>query len=206
MDSNLLSQWKEQYGEIYSFTHRTTEYIFRAATYKECRIAATPVGEDWSTAEAEDMLVDICLLAPRENFDRVPAGIISSLAHEIQKVSGSGTPQWVRGVLDEKRATVQGVEYLMKAFVITTMPTLTLEELDDLTFQQLSLKVAFAEQIIKIEQAIASGGDVSLEVIDPVEEAEKENRQRQKHTTSRKPGQAGYDDPVASKLRQALGG
>lgn len=204
LDPDLVEEWKSQWGAIYTAEIRGKEFVFRAATFAEHREATRP-RSDWSSADAEDKLVQACLLYPTEDFDRLPAGIITSLAEEIVNVSGLGDPQHAKGVIEAQREVVQGVEYLMKAFVIATMPTYTDDQLDHCTFQQLALKVALAEQIIKVQQAVMTQGEITLDIIDPEEEAARQEAERTKHATGKKSGQAGFDDPIARKLHQALG-
>lgn len=203
-----FAEWREQYGSYYLASFRQGDYYFRALTVGEhARILAD---RDLSTAEIEDTFVSTALLSP-EIADTLPAGIYTSLADQILNVSGFGDAKTAKRVLDEQRANYGGVVGLMKAFIIATQPTYREEELDDCTFAQLAAKVALAENIIKVQQAVlplASGGEegqVKLNLVDPEEEAAKEQIEAQKHTAQKKSGQAGFNDPIAQRLHQALG-
>lgn len=205
LDPELIEEWKSTWGSIFAVEIRGQEYIFRAATFGEYKDATTQ-REDWSSAEAEDKLVAACLLYPKENFDRLPAGVITALAEEIIVVSGVGDPRHAKGVIEAKREEALGVEYLMKAFIIATMPTYNDADLDNYTFEQLAMKVALAEKILEVKRGnYLSKIPVTLEIIDPEEEAARLEAERTKHATQQKPGQAGFDDPIARKLHQALG-
>lgn len=90
----------------------------------------------------------------------------------------------------------------MKAFVLAAMPVYRSEDLDDLTFSQLSEKVALAEKIIEIKQSMngVEPTNMSLELIDPEEEEMKARQQAARHNLSRKEGEAEFGDPIAQKL------
>ena len=90
----------------------------------------------------------------------------------------------------------------MKAFVLATIHTDTPEFLDSLTYSKLAERVALAEKIIEVQQAIAGieSTNVSLSLIDPQEEREKENQSAARHNASKVEGSATYSDPIAQKL------
>lgn len=90
----------------------------------------------------------------------------------------------------------------MKAFVLATISAYTPEDLDALTYSQLAEKVALAEKIIEITQAMHGipSNDLKLELIDPEEELEKQNAKAAKHDMAKMPGAAGINDPIAQKL------
>jgi len=90
----------------------------------------------------------------------------------------------------------------MKAFVLATIHTDTPEFLDGLTYSQLAERVALAERIIEVKQAIAGieSTDVTLTLIDPEEEKQKEAQSAARHNASKLEGSATYSDPIAQKL------
>lgn len=201
-------EWREKYGSYYLASFKQGDYFFRALTIGEhARILAD---KNLSTAELEDVFVSTALLHPGV-ADNLPAGIYTSLADQILNVSGFGDAKRARWVLDQQREIYSGVVGLMKAFIIATQPAYKEEELDEFTFAQLAAKVALAERIIDVQQAVfplTSGGEenqVRLNLIDPDEEAEREQLEAQKHAAQKKSGQAGFNDPIAQKLHQALG-
>ena len=161
---------------------------------------------DLSSAEEEEMALDLCILHPHlESVDNLPAGVISGLAEQIYKVSGVAEPHWAKNVMDTKRQEADRVEVLMQAFILAAIPTYTPEQLENMTFTQLAERVALAEQVLKVQQAAITSTDVKLDLVDPEEEAIQHEVAKQRHTTTRKPGQASYDDPIAQKLRSVMG-
>ena len=90
----------------------------------------------------------------------------------------------------------------MKAFVLATIHTDSPEFLDSLTYSQLAERVALAEKIIEVKQAIngMESTDVTLSLIDPEEEREKEQQSAARHNASKLEGAATYNDPIAQKL------
>lgn len=222
-----LGDWKKQYGEVFSVEIRKVEYFFRALTYDEYRLASDP---DFDAAEQEDFIVAQAILAPEVDFDRLPAGIVTVLAQQVIKFSGYGDPKTAKLVLENKRAEAAGVQGLMKAFVLATMPSYTEEHLDGLSYAQLAAKVALAEKIIEVQQAAIPLADgqipqVTLTLVDPEEEAAKEAARQEKerkkieeqlarsggkHTNADAPPpikqKIDPNDPIARKLREAMGG
>jgi len=202
-----IAAWKREYKNIYSIPFRGVDYIFREISFREYDDAINHERAN-DSASAEEFLVDIALLSPvGQAYDDTPAGVITSLAEEILEYSGFGAPRHAKEVLDRHRDEVNNVHGLMKAFVLASMPSYKEEELDELTFNQLAAKVALSEKVMEVNQASVGieGISVKLDLIDPEEEAVREETQREKHTAQKKPGQAGYDDPIAAKLQNALG-
>lgn len=173
-----LTEWKARYGEIYSVTFRGVDYIFRALTLQEMN--ALIALDKSSSVEMEDFIVSSAILQPENAIDVAPAGVISSLSDEIRAISGFGSVQQSRFVLDDKRMRMGELTNLAKAYIIATMQSYREEDLDNLNFNQLMAKVALAEKIIELQQAIMSGQSVTLEVIDPEEENRKERQRQEK--------------------------
>lgn len=201
-----INLWKREYGRIFSISVRGVDYVFRAITFAEYDEAAAV--ED--TVDAEDFLVSIALLSPPADsveFNRIPAGVITTIAEEVLEVSGFGAPRIAVDILEQHREQVLEVRGLMKAFIIAMMPAYRDDELDNFTFDQLAAKVALAEQIMKVHQAsVGVDHEVKLDLIDPEEEAARQAAEVAKHNAKKPPGQAGLDDPIARKLQEALGG
>lgn len=196
---DAIQLWKRKYGPIY----QVDEYIFRAATLEE---AGYIFLSKISSAEKEEYLVKCAILWP-DNFeiDYAPAGVISAIADEIRNVSGLGNPKVAKDILEDCRNKNSGnIFTLIKAIIISTMPSYSEEELENLTFPKLLEKVAMAEEIIRVHQAIMAGGEVTLDLIDPEEEAIKEQQVASHKNAMRKPGQAVHGDPIAQKLKQAF--
>jgi len=90
----------------------------------------------------------------------------------------------------------------MKAFVLATIVKYSPEDLDNMTFSKLAENVALAEKIIEIKQNIngMEPTNVTLQLIDPEEEVAKEKDFANRFNSSRKDGEAVYEDPIAKKL------
>lgn len=206
-----ISAWKRQFDGVYSVSMRGVDYIFRALTFDEYD---SIMGADESSAEAEELIVHTTLLEPiidwsSSDVDNLPAGVITSIADEVLNISGYGDPKHAKAVLDKKRAETGDVRSLMKAFVVAVLGYKD-TELHQLNYSQLAGKVAFAEQVIEVLQAMyplaAGQSQLRLDLIDPEEEQEKAQQEAHKHTAQKKTGQAGFNDPIAQKLHRALGG
>lgn len=206
MDESRIQEWKNTYGRIFSVSVRGTDYVFRELTFAEYKEFSKL--SQFSSADAEEAALKASLLYPEElDLDASPAGLVSSLVEEVLETSGLTNPKQAKVLMDEQREKAQEVLPLMKAFILSTISSYNDEELDDYTFYQLAEKVALAEQIIKVNQTAFGMDDNGLkfDLIDPEEEAAKEQEAAAKHTAQKKPGQAGYHDPIAERLRQALG-
>lgn len=219
-----INSWKERYGSVYSMSAPVAEFIFRPVTVGEYeKIKQSP----WmSSADAEEEFVRIAVLSPEQIPPNTPAGVVTALAEEIVEVSGFGSPKRAIEVLTEKRSISGDVQVLMKAFVLAMMPGYSEEDLNELTFQQLASKVALAEQIIQVHQAVMGvENEVRLHIIDPEEEAAraaaeaaaKAKREKEAWDRLKEKGHIAPDaappiapkidanDPIARKLRSALG-
>lgn len=124
------------------------------------------------------------------------------MAESILEFSGFSSAKKTKKILDEKRAQAGQVRGLMKAFVLATIHTDTPEFLDSLTYSQLAARVALAEKIIEVQQAILAiePTDVTLQIIDPEEEKQKQQKTAARHDASKSEGAAAYNDPIAQKL------
>lgn len=124
------------------------------------------------------------------------------MADQIIEFSGFSSPKRTKQILDEKRKQASQVRGLMKAFVLATISSDTPEFLDSLTYSQLASRVALAEKIIEVQQAMRAiePTNVTLQIIDPEEESNKEKVSAARHDASKSEGAAGYNDPIAQKL------
>lgn len=129
-------------------------------------------------------------------------GAVSGLSEKILEFSGFSSPKKTKQILDEKREQASHVRGLMKAFILATIHTDTPEHLDSLTYSQLAARVALAEKIIEVKQAILGieSTNVNLQIIDPEEEMQKQQQSAARHNASKSEGAAGYNDPIAQKL------
>jgi len=194
-DGATIAGWKAQYGEVFAIG----DYVFRALCVGEHSEILRH--KDWTAAEAEDYVVMTTILHPDfHEVENKRAGLISSLAEEVLNLSGYGDVGFARKTMDEARERAAQVVNLMKSFIIAGISVYTDEDLDKYTFTQLADKVALAEQILEIRQ-----GQSILQLIDPAEEQAKEQERLAKEAAKRKDGQATSADPIAQRLKSALG-
>lgn len=202
-----VHEWKAQHGNIYTVSDRGTTYVFRALTFAEYD-EIIQIERSFGTADAEDAIAGTALLYPEgiKEFDRIPAGVVSALADEILEISGMNTPKAAKEMMEAQRERSGEVRNLMKAFVLATMPAYREEELDALTFAKLAKKVALSEQIMKVNQAAVGmeDNDMKLDIVDPEEEAQRQEAEAEKHAAQKGPGEAGLKDPIAQRLQEAL--
>jgi hypothetical protein len=215
-----ILEWKCKYGLIYQAAHRGTSYVFRGITYAEYD-EAVRLGDYKSSAEQEDYLVSTALLWPKKTIDEIPSGFVTSLSALILNYSGFSTPAKAIEILQERRNKTQSVRNTVYALVLDAMPAYKKEDLDNFNFLQICDLAILAEQIIKIRQAYNTpGAEVTFEIIDVEKErketAEKEQRKFEamkasaermgksvddiRYSPTVKP-----DDPIAARLRAALG-
>ena len=192
--SEDIARWKSEFGEVFSIGG----FIFRPLKVSEHKTLIQH--KEWDPAESEDYIVDAALLYPEFSDLETKAGLISSLAEEILNISCYGSDiSFAINAMNQARSSVDQVINLMKVFIIAGMPAYSDESLDGYNFFQLANKVAMAEKIINVRQ-----GGVSLELVDPAEEAEKEKERMVRELATKKAGQATSTDPIAQKLRSGL--
>lgn len=203
----VLAELKSQYGPLFAVSIKGIDLLFRQLTFDEFDKIAD--GQEFgflSSADAEDKILEATMVYPFIDvniINKIPAGAVSSIAQEIIDRSGLSSARVAKSILEEKREkSTNDVRTLMKAFVIATMPTYSPEDLNKLTFSQLSEKVVLAEKIIEIKQSMngIEPSQMKLDLIDPEEEMQKERMRAANYNASRKQGEAVYEDPVARKL------
>jgi hypothetical protein len=204
LDPEVIFDLKNRYGNIYSVDIKDKTIVFRELTFKEYdQILSYQTIDGYSYADIEDYILAYSIVYP-EGFDiyKIPTGNISSLAQSVLDISGITSARLAKQILEEKRFEVNEVKNLMKAFVLATISSYTPEELENMTFSQLSERVALAEKIIEIKQGMngVQPNNLILQLIDPEEEAEKEKVKAARHNLSKKDGEASYEDPIAQKL------
>lgn len=204
IDADTLFHLKEKYGNIYSVEIKGKTFVFRELTFHEYKkVMYLRDIDEFSSADIEDAIINFSVVYP-DDFDlnSIPPGNVTSLADRVLDISGITSVQLAKSILEEKRYEVNEVKNLMKAFVLATISSYTPEQLEAMTFSELAEKVALSEKIIEIKQAIHNipSNDISLQLIDPEEEAEKEKQKAARYNLSRKPGEAKFEDPIAHQL------
>jgi hypothetical protein len=204
IDSEVFLELKLKYGPLYSVSVKGIDLLFRELTFAEFdKIDKLQDSGDFSSADAEDYILECTIVYPENfNLNKIPAGAVSSLSQEILDASGFASARTAKRILEQKRFKAGEVRTLMKAFVLATINTYSPEDLDNMTFSQLSERVALAEKIIEVQQSIygIEPTNVKLDLIDPEEEALKEQVIAAQHDAKRKDGEARYNDPIAQKL------
>ena len=117
LDSQLIFDLKNRYGNIYSVNIKNKDIIFRELTFKEYnKILYYKDLEDFSSADVEDLVLEFTIVYP-EDFDiaRIPPGNVSSLAQEVLDISGITSAKLAKRILQEKREEATEVKNLMKA-------------------------------------------------------------------------------------------
>lgn len=204
IDNSVLFDLKKKYGNLYTVSVKNLDLVFRELTFREYDLILYHQElEDFSYADIEDLVLEYAIVYP-ENFslNRIPAGLVTSLAQNILELSGFFSVKIAKKILEEKRYQMTEVRSLMKAFVIATMSFYSPEQLDDMTFSELAEKVALAEKIIELKQSTYEipNNNLKLELIDPEEEYEKQQRAKDIHDKAKPKGAATLDDPIAQKL------
>lgn len=204
MEPEKLYELKKKYGSVFTTSIKNTEIVFRELTFSEFdKIAEYQNSEDYSSVDTEDIIIECAVVYPDNfNIDKIPPGMVTSLAKQIIDFSGFYSAKLAKYILEEKRDHANQVRSLMKAFVLATITSYSPEQLDDMTFSQLAEKVALSEKIIEIKQGIngIQSTELRLELIDPEEEQQKQKEKAARHNLSKKEGEAEYDDPIAQKL------
>lgn len=206
IDDDTKLELKRTYPDIFSIVNGGNEYIFRSLTGREF---SEIVDSDINSADQEEYIVNAGVVWP-EYFDvnKEKPGFISGLAEEIINVSGFIDIDFTRNLLDERREKLSNdIRVTAKSFILAAMPIYKEEDLDELTFMQLVDKVIYAEEIFKIQQAVAGfeePGGIKLTVSSPEEEQELTQDEQNQFNMARKPGTATAQDPIAAQLHEKL--
>lgn len=204
ISADLLYNIKKQYGSVFETSLKKQQILFRELTFAEFdQIAQHQITEDYSSGDVEEIIISYGVVYP-EDFDinAYPPGLISALAEEILEESGFSSAKKAKQTMELKRDKAQEVRNLMKAFILATITGYTPEDLDNMTFSKLSEMVALSEKIIEIKQNIngIEPTNITLQLIDPEEELQKQKDFANRFNQSRKDGEAVYEDPIARKL------
>lgn len=204
LEPKEIVEIRKKYGPIFSTEIKGQTVFFRELTFSEFDdIIAYQDLDGGSSIDSEDSIITTAVVYPENfNVDKLPAGIVSTLATQILDISGFNSAKTAKNILEEKRAESGQVRTLMKAFVLATISTYKPEDLDNMTYSQLADKVALSEKIIEITQAMHSiqPNELKLQLIDPEEEVDKAKQSAARHNASKLEGAADYEDPIAQKL------
>lgn len=217
-----ITEWKIQYESVFSAPlPNGSECFFRMLNIGEINKLSTL---HLSSVDVEELAVKWAVIYPELDFEKIPAGFISGLSSEIFEVSGLGSVKEAQYLLQQSREKCEELVLKMKAFVIAAIPRYTDKDLDNLTYAELTFKVALAEEVIKVQQSLFGiEGQLSFTIVDLEEEArqaaaeEQKKKQRQKEAYDKFIAKGGIqtdleerapiieptiapNDPIAAKL------
>lgn len=208
MNEEVLLELKLKHGPLYGTSVKGIDLLFRELSYSEFdKFMLIQDSDGYSSADSEDYIIEACIVYPENfNLNTIPAGAVSSIADLILETSGFSSARTAKRILESKREKASEVRGLMKAFVLATISTYSPEDLDAMTYSMLAERVALAEKIIEVKQAIngMESTQVKLDLIDPEEEAIKQQHIAAEYNAKRKEGEAVYNDPIAQKLLGSL--
>ena len=181
---------KKEHGSIYAASVSGYDVIFRRLLLEEFQYL---LDTDSSPMDQEDYLIAQGVVWPAEfDADDLTPGEATMLSQRIVDVSGLSSIAEASETLTELREKrSNSVATMLKAFIIAAMPTYRPEELDRLTFPELCELLVLSENVIRLQQDVAMGGEATLSIMDHSEAEEGS------------PEQGGVD-PIAQQLQGGL--
>lgn len=166
----------QQIGVVHEFKIAKYVFLFRPLTIRELTL---PAGEI-DFAELEDQYVrSATIYPPQFDFDGIKAGYVTRYADEILRVSGFDDLGVINEMLERHRARAKNaIIHTMKTYVMIAMPAYKVEDLMDLTMEELSELVVQAEEIITIQQNLNGMENTGFKlIITPVNADEEEEEE-----------------------------
>lgn len=220
LDDQKIKEIKSQYSEVYLTDLDDQEVVFKALSVSEYN-KSLDVAYRESSADAEEYVIDLAVIFPSDlDLDKFMIGEISALSDEILEQSGFSDYEKCISKIDTAREKSGEVVSFMIAMIIASEQGYSMEQLRDMTFAQVADKAAMAERIFEIKQQMIQGGEIVLEVRDPSQKPEDNAKaptltpeefeaiKRGEYVNPEKTstiGTATTEDPIARKLREALG-
>lgn len=215
LDPKYLLELKEEHGEVFEVTIGKVDYLFRALTINEFN-RLSKINELDEDFDLEEAAISMAALWPKDiNLDRMKPGEVFAFADQIFEQSGFTDIGVCLSYLEAGREKVQNAIEMMKVFILAAQLGYTYEQLEDFNFHQLADKVAIAEKIFELQTESVMGGGVRMNFVDPnevtepvkaqaftQEDLDKINRNPDAATNL---GTATVNDPIAQKLKAALG-
>jgi hypothetical protein len=182
----FLEELIKEYNELYEIEVGGTTYYYRALSLQEIKESDKLEDE----TEREDFIVNLCVVYPDIDFDKIKAGYINVLAEAIMSSSGILDLDTVLEYLHSAREFYShDAVSILKAYVISAMPSYSDESLENYTIKSLINKVAMSEQILTLKQSImgihSDGVKVEIVPLDQVEKAKPENKMTKEQLLSR---------------------
>lgn len=191
-----IAAWKEEYENVFQIDSGKGEYYFRSINFAEYE-KAIEIDNKKGSVEVDDFLVETALLYPEpteENLSRMPAFFASTLSDYIIDFSCLGDAEHAIRKMNEERERVQDTKSVMMTFVLTAFPY-RVEELEDESFFSLARKVALAEQVLQLRQAVNNGAQIQFQLGEQEEETEQPQQ---------RPAPQDKNEEVLAKLRKDM--
>jgi len=169
-----ILEWKQKYSNIYYLKFGSHEYIFRLLTKGE--YLALYFIQFHISSEAEDILLDRCLLYPtinREQRDNLLAGEVMTLIDKILLLSGFSTIDNIKTDLDSEREKIRLLDNQIILIICKAFPHITPTDIDNFDYPTILHYVSLAEELIGTKLEI-SKVDTNKNTID----FEKDNREQ----------------------------
>jgi len=147
--SSDILEWKRKYANIYYIKFGNNEYVFRLLTKGE--YVALYFVQFHMSNEAEDILLDRCLLYPiisRAERDASLAGDIATLVEKILYLSGFSNLENIKDDLDKEREKIQILDNQIVLIICKAFPHITPSDIDSFDYPTILHYVSLAEELI----------------------------------------------------------
>lgn len=153
---DLLSA-KKEYGSVYAIAFPNGDKVSfrllpykRYIQYKETALLQTVPTDIIETSVYRECVIDHYYL---ENALELRAGVVSTVANTILKLSGPSDMEHFNETLEGYRGVIEngdnGLKLLAYSYITTAFPSYTYEQLDDIDWQTLMIRLAEAESLLK---------------------------------------------------------
>ncbi len=149
----LILEGKKQYGKVFSASYMGEDIIFRPLTSAEVKEYIERSKYE-SSIDLEESVVERCVIWPIDGVDTSKsAGFVSSLCDQIREYSGFSDEEVFITELEKAREESVKVTNLIKAFIIAAMPSLSLDEVENLSIYKSAELLALSEKILELRDA-----------------------------------------------------
>jgi hypothetical protein len=152
----IKAKLRQEHGvAIHQFDIAGLTFLFRPLTIGELELAND---ETYKAFELEDLYVKAVTLYPEDvDFDDIAAGHVTQYADQILKASGFEDVSVIVQHLNKHRARAQNnIIFMMKAHIITAMPTYKDDDFDQFSMDELAEKLVMAETILSIQTTMGT--------------------------------------------------
>jgi hypothetical protein len=151
-DIGRLFSWKREYGNVYFVRVGKEAYVYRALSRSDHALLIRAQG--YLKFDLEDAVLKECLLEPRFNkdeFDNKLAGEVEDLVKKISESSGFSEMERVEKDLENNRSSLGSLENQIVILICKAFPHLTLEDIDNFTYDELVRHLVIAEAILDVK-------------------------------------------------------